>query len=477
MAIDTTKDEYDRYAHIWQKCRDASEGQEQMHLQGEMYIPKLSGQDKHEYDAMIDRALYYNATARTIDAMSGLLFRKDPMLNVPATIEPYLDDIDLNGNDLTTFLECVADEVLTTGRTFILVEHPEVVIEDANSFTQADVEAENIRPFFALFTAESIINWRVERIQNQWIVTQVVLKEQREEIIDEFERYDVTMYRVLDLEPETGNYRQRLFEAEEDAENFQQIGEDIFPLKAGQPLKYIPGVFINSKTNRPDIEKPPLLDLVNVNISHYKTTADIEHAAHFTALPTAVVTGHTIPEGTSLRIGSTTAWVFSEPDADAKFLEFTGQGLEGLETRLEKKEQQMATLGARMLANEKASAETEESHKIKRQGENSALSSIARSIDSGIHRAFTIMADWLGLTDDIEFSTNKDFISSKMQAAELLALFQVYQGGGIAFSDFISNLQKGEVVDGEKTPEDIRQELEIDGPIGAEFVQDDITEE
>jgi hypothetical protein len=120
--------------------------------------------------------------------------------------------------------------------------------------------------------------------------------------------------------------------------------------------------------------------------------ADLEHGAHFTGLPTPIITGHNLGEDETFSIGSTTAWVlpneytdvkYLEFTTDVKYLEFTGQGLGALESRLVSKERQMATLGARLLVEEKAAVEAAETHNIKRQGENSALSSVAESISSG----------------------------------------------------------------------------------------------
>ena len=472
MPVNYTRDDYDYQLPIWEKCRHVVEGQERMHIEGETYLPKLSGQNNKEYLAYVERALFYNATQRTVDAMTGLLFRKEPMITIPKAIENWVDNIDMNGNSLRSFAEDIADEILTVGRLGLLVEHPEVIIEeDQESYiTQAQAEEQNLRPFLAKYLAENIINWKVTVINNQKILTMVVLREYHEDNKDEFECDYEVRYRVLDLDPETGNYRQRVFVASDKNENQFLMLSEVYPLQNGKNLKSIPFIIINSKGVQCEITKSPILDLVNVNISHYKTTADLEHGAHFTGLPTAVVTGHTIKEGSSpLKIGASTAWVFSEPDANAKFLEFTGSGLSSLEKRLERKENQMATLGARMLASEKASTETAETHIIKRQGENSALSSIAAAIDDAITKALKIMSEWVGVDGDIDYKINKDFIPTKMEAAHLLALFQIYQGGGIGFSDFIENLQRGEIIDSDKTVDEVRNEIDTSGPIGGNF--------
>jgi len=68
----------------------------------------------------------------------------------------------------------------------------------------------------------------------------------------------------------------------------------------------------------------PLEDIIAVNLDHYRLDADFKHGLHFTALPTAWVSG--FDKAASLRIGSSSAWVSETPGATAGFLEFTGRG-------------------------------------------------------------------------------------------------------------------------------------------------------
>jgi hypothetical protein len=50
-----------------------------------------------------------------------------------------------------------------------------------------------------------------------------------------------------------------------------------------------------------------------VNLDHYRLHADYRHGMHFTALPTAWVSG--FDKAATLRIGSSTAWVTDTPGA------------------------------------------------------------------------------------------------------------------------------------------------------------------
>jgi hypothetical protein len=461
MPVDTKNKQYVDNQKIWKKCRDAVEGQEAIHKGSVEYLPKLSGQSTTEYVSYRDRALFYNASQRTVDAMSGLLFRKSANVVIPTPLEPWLDNIDMQGNSLQTFTENLADEVLVVGRVGVLVEHS-VKTEDVR--TIADAERNGLRPFLTSYRAEDIINWNQTTLNGVKVLNLVVLREYHSvQGEDEFTWQTVEKYRVLDLVE--GVYRQRVFVKDRNA-NFT-LESEIVPRVRGNAFNYIPFIIISGKDADFSVIKPPILDLVNVNLSHYKTMADLEHGAHFTGLPTPIITGHNLGEDETFSIGSTTAWVLPNEETDVKYLEFTGQGLGALESRLVSKERQMATLGARLLVEEKAAVEAAETHNIKRQGENSALSSVAESISSGMTDALSILVEWSGVSsNDVEYKINKDFIPGTMDASTMVALLQIWQSGGMSFAEFIRNLQQGEIVNAEKSVEDIRQEIETDGPVG-----------
>ncbi len=60
-------------------------------------------------------------------------------------------------------------------------------------------------------------------------------------------------------------------------------------------------------------------DVIAVNLDHYRLDADYKHGMHFTALPTAWVSG--FDKNETLKIGSSTARTTDTPSASAGFLE------------------------------------------------------------------------------------------------------------------------------------------------------------
>ena len=470
MAVDDQHTQYVKFLPQWNILRDVISGQEAIHSKKEKYLPKLSGQDTDEYNAYLTRALFYGATSRTLDGLSGMIFRKPPIIELPVGADDIKNDITLNGLSLHGFLEQIVDDIIAVGRCGILVDHPDTA---ELNITLADAQTNNIRPFLKHYKTESIINWKTSQINNATVLSEVRLTEVVEELSDEeFESTTVQQIRVLDLN-EFGVYRQRIFRKNSKRNKWEQFGDDIFPLINGKYMTSIPFFFVGVKNGLPDVEKPPLIDLANANISHYKTTADLEHGAHFTALPTAVISGYIAEEAESeeYRIGSATAWVFSNPDTKVEYLEFKGQGLQSLENRLKVKEEYMAFLGARMLSPDKKAVETAETASIHRMGENSILASISQSISQTIETALKVLLEWAKITGDVKVELNRDFMPTIMSPQQLIALMQLWQSGGIAFEDLIDNLKRGEILDDDRTVEDIQSEIETTNP----FKNEDLT--
>jgi len=468
MSVAVEHPEYTQYKNQWTKCRDCYDGQDAIHAKGETYLAKLDGQSVQDYKAYVKRSVFYGATGRTIDGLKGMIFRKSPMVVLPQIIQEYSEDITLTGVSLLGLAEECVYEALLTGRFGLLVDYP--ATETVEGLTVAQAEAMGIRPFLKLYKAEAITNWKIAGSGNSRVLTQVRLYETVAVPADEFDETTLNQYRVLDIFE--NKYRQRIFRFNDKTGKWEQEGEDIFPMINGRNLDYIPFVFGGVKNSDAGVDKPPLIDLVNVNLSHYMTTADLEHGSHYTALPTAVISGVVASEGeqTEYRIGSATAWAFPNPDTKAFYLEFQGQGLKSLSDRLETKESYMAFLGSRMLSPEKRAAEAAETAAIHRQGEISVLSAMAHAISSTLTEALNILAEWASVSGDISYTLNDDFVPNSMTAQDLQALVMTWQAGGMAFEDLIYNLKQGEVIRLEREAEDIKQEVADENPFMNENV-------
>jgi hypothetical protein len=457
---------------------DAAAGKDAIIAAGEAYLPKLSDQTQNEFSAYIGRAAYFNATGRTIDGLKGMLFRQPPTVTVPDNVKPMLDNVTLSGVPLQILTLEVAEEVLTVGRVGILVDFPQV---DTSAMTLADTRRQNLQPLMTTYVAESILNWQTATINNVKVLSQVRLEEDVEVPTDEFTVVSKKQYRVLDLarleNPLSGEtqivYRVRVFEViqKDGKEEDVQIGDDVFPKMNGDYLDYIPFYFISVDDVSECIDEPPLLDLVDMNLAHFRTTADYEHGCHFTGLPTPVVSGYT-PDATgaasTFGIGSMSAWVFPRPEAKAYYLEFTGQGLGALKENITAKEQKMAVLGARMLEGQgKSGVESADTAGIHRSGEQSTLASAAQAMSIGISLALNTYCMFAGASDPkgAKFDLNRDFFPPVTDALTLTALIAGWQNGAYGYETLFNMLKQNEIIALEQTVEGEIASMKLNPPV------------
>ena len=456
MPIDSLHPEYEISIEKWTRIRHVIEGEDAVKGAGRTYLPDLTGQSAPEYDAYKTRSLFFGAAKRTVLGLVGAVMRKEPHLEVPPALDDIVSDIGVDGESVTQFAMKLLDEVLSTGRVGVYVDAP-----------PKDEGAEDeILPYLTIYYPENIINWKTVRLRGRNQLSMVVLKESIEAGDgDEYRREEQTVYRVLKLvaveegegEDDEVHGSSHVFVVERwikvegrgvrEEDQWVMLDSVIPKLQGGSPLDYIPFTIVGVTGTGPKVEKSQLLDLVNVNLSHYRTSADLEHGRHFTALPTAWVAGFQVEDNAELKIGSATAWVAADPSAKAGFLEFTGAGLGSLESAMETKEKMMAVLGARLLEPQRPGVEAAESLRLRQSGEGSVLMNAALSVSEGIEIVLDWVARWYGLLEtEPVFKLNTDFNVAGIDSAILTSLMQALQSGGISWDTWFYNLQRGELI-------------------------------
>lgn len=477
MPVDSKHPQYDTYVSQWHKCRLAVKGEDAVKAAGELFLPKLSSQESTEYDAYKQRASFYNASARTVNGITGAVFRKDPDLDFPD--EKFLDMVGKGGEPFITFAKQTFEEVLSIGRYGVLLDSDENV----------DL---GVYPYLVGYCAEYIVNWDFQVVNGREVPTLVVLCEKDWEHVpdDPFIWEQVTYYRCLKLSefvatellPEEDRYTDEpisvldnpvysveLWREKKDSRNEAdkyELKSRVIPTVRGMRLDYIPFVFFGPADLSIVPEKPPILDIVNINLSHYRNSADLEHGRHFTALPTPWAAGFDVKRGDTMKIGSTEAWVTEEPNAKAGYLEFSGSGLSALKEALEQKEAQMAILGARLLEEPKRAVEATDTHKMRRSGEDSITASLAITVSRGFERLLKWSAEWIGRpSGTIQCQLNTDFVSLEISPQMITGLLTLLVQGKISYSTFFYNLQKGEVIPEGRTLEDEIALIETEGPM------------
>jgi len=462
MGVRDVHKEFEQMRTRWKACRDTSEGEHAVHAAADEYLPRLSREANDEYARRKAMTPFFNATWRTIAGLQGMMFRKPPKVELPSALADFQKDVDLGGTPLFSFTQEIVEEALTVGRVGVLVDYPQV----EPGLTLADRQSRNLRAMMCTYKAESIYNWRTQRIDGQLKLTQVRLTEEEEVPDGEFDVKCEPRWRVLDLVD--GKYRQRLYK--KDAKGLdEQVGQDVFPQMNGAPLNFIPFVIIGVDCVGTDVDAPPLIDLVTTNLHHYRQATSYERGCFFSGLPTMFVSGVEArgPEEASneIAIGGPVANLLPNPDSKAYYVEVVSK-FEALRTNLEDKKREMAILGARMLEGGKASGggvEAAETVARRQSGEESVLSNMAQTVSEGLERALNWVARWEGVAETCTLQLNRDFLPTPMSAQELSALVTAWQNGAISSETLFDNLKAGEIIDDDDDFEEEQAKITADG--------------
>jgi hypothetical protein len=448
MGVKSQHSEYVKMLPKWERCEAVSCGTDAIHEGGETYLPRMKDQSAEDYNKFKQRTPLFNATWRTIAGLSGMIFRKPPQVKLPSTVESMTADITMAGESLESFTKKITEEAIKIGRVGVLVDFPQATEE---GLTLAAAEAQGMRPKLTMYKAVSIYNWRTGRVNNNTVLTEVRLIEEHEVQKDEWTYECETRYRVLDLT--AAGYRVRVYKVDDKGSEIQ-IGDDIFPLMRGNPLTYIPFIFIGTDDLTPDVDAPPLIDLVDMNVHHYQITAIKCNALPF-AVPTMFIAGPlALEEGEKIYVGSSKAIHSTDPSSTASYIEYSGQGLGAVEKEIDKTEQQMAILGARMLEPQRTQVESADGQSIHRKGEESILAAVAQTISEGITTSLKWFVDWAGGSGEVSYKLNKDFYPVGMTPQMLTALLAGWQQGAYSEQVLFDNLQQSEIIDAAYTLEE-----------------------
>lgn len=496
MSVDARNPMSERRLVQWADTRNCIDGALAMLENSTDYIPKLGGQTPDEYRAYVARAPFFEATQRTQQGLTGLVFDKPAEISLPAAVEFLADDCDLAGTDLEAFARKLVGDALATSWGVIVVAHNG---DPANPGTRARPSG---RPYLQYYPAESILDWRFGTITGPTGVTRGLTSLRLHEIVHEqageFGSEAVEQIRVLDLEAGF-DFRERIFRKVEVGTGGNKRTEwavvaEARPLKNGARLNYVPAALVDVGGKGEPITAP-LAAIAGLNVSHWRTTADIEHAAHFCGLPTPYITGVSAPSvragdvrdaidgtitgfenlrrrdpiatGPSVTLGSPKAILLENPAAKVGYLEFAGSGITPLRELRTDKEGAMAVLGARIIAPEKRAAESGEALTIRRASENAPLVGVALAVSEALTLACIYAADWQGVENAVDATSvrlNTVFVDETLDGNTLSSLVAAWQAGAMSLQSLLFNLKRGNRLPDDVTPEDEADRIAEEGP-------------
>tara|TARA_R110000765_G_scaffold109825_2_gene201031 strand:- start:912 stop:2213 length:1302 start_codon:yes stop_codon:yes gene_type:complete len=416
--------------------------------------------DRDDYRAYLKRPLYYGATERTLQGISGLVFRRKTQAEIPLgkLASDLIANVDQRGSSHDRFAQTVFDEVFTSGRAGVYVSLPE-------SF------APGARARQSIYRYEQIINWDEENNPDgSPRLTRVVFFEQPLVVDpqDPYTKKRIDQYRDVHIDPATGVVRVDLRRKRKDVDsaapgnNEEVIYATRYPVFRGTALTEIPFVCINARSLGMEIEKPPLLPLADANIYHWTQMADRRHAEHNVAAATGLYITADGIKATDVKFGPQAVLTVPKSDAKVGLIEYSGQGLTPLQEGIDATTGYMATLGARLLEVQKASAETAETHRLRQGREQATVAGTVQNINDGLSISTTTMLKLSGVDGEARIEANTDLVDAKLTPDEMRVWMEAVQTKAVTFDVYWKAMQKGEMVPNDITSEEAQKQLAVE---------------
>jgi hypothetical protein len=413
-------------------ARDAYLGERAIKDRADLYLPRLSGQKVEDYAAYKMRAMFYSIVGRTVQALTGLAVQGEIAKKGNDEILNQMKEA-LHGLQLFELHQQTVAELLLQGRIGILLDAPD--------------EASTVGIYF--YVSDSIINWSLDGMGRP---IYIVLHETRlvQDQSNRFKQELENQYRVLTMENNV--YTVTLYD-----KNSNQL-QRIQPTFRGKTLDHIPFSMAMPEGLRFGMSKSPMEDMVNVNLSHYRTSADLEHGRHIAGIPTPVVSGSEV--GSRLKIGGTAAWVLPDEKAKAYYMEFKGEGLKSLEKALEEKEKQLTSLSSSIISRSIRGSESPDAIRLRMSSETASLFSVVKTTESLFNFVYNEKARLEGHEPDIELSFPTSFVSGTLSADEIAKYSEVYLSGGLPLVDYLNILRRGGTLAASRSDEEVKRDLE-----------------
>ena len=465
MPVSTQHPDYTKYLPIWTQTRDAVRGSVAIKEKKHKYLPvpdntsgdERKGTETVRYRQYMKRALFTNFTGRTKNALVGAAFRKDPSMNIPEGIDYLIEDATGDGLSLNQMAKDELSNLLETGRSILLVDYPQA----EEGMTAEDVARMSLQASIIPYTAEQVINWKSDVVNGKRMVVSVVVAENYLEPLDEFDHSSKVQYRVLRLRPD--GYTQQIYREDE------PFTQEFYPKKSdGSNWEEIPIMFIGSKNNDQTIDDAPLADIAEVNLAHFRNSADYEESCFLVGQPSLFIT-HSLsveqwkeynPQG--IKLGSRAGHVLGE-SGSATLLQANENQL--VMTAMKAKEDQMVAIGARIIT-DRADRETAEAARIRFASENSVLGDVVGNLSEAIQKCIYWVGQFMGIeADESVFVINREFYDRTIDPQLLMSMVTLMDREVISERDIFDRLKSGGLVDPERTLEDVKDERGMISPI------------
>ena len=379
--------------------RDVVAGTRHLRKLGETYLPQFPMETTESYKARRDSSWCFNGVKKARDDMVGKIFERPVTVSdgAPDQVTDWMNNVDLEGRDLSNFLRDVCEAGFDSGISFIYVDAPP---RPGGDMTRGEVQMLNLRPYMVHLPLSSVLGWAWSNVANAPTLTQFRIME-RVADPDRGPYSDAMIEQVRELSLEEGRVVVRLWQREGDKKKefvvVEEYGTDMDEITVAPFYTGRTG-FFKAKT--------PLSDIADVNLAHWRIQSDKTTCLHKALAPVLLFKGVDI-EG-QIAGAADAAFQSNNEFAEITYTEIGASGIDAASRELAALEQQMRWLGVRLMA-ERVGSTTATDASIEEGKSLSRLEMWADNLKDATEIALGWMMDLAGIDGEVEVVVHKDF--------------------------------------------------------------------
>ncbi len=376
--------DYEECLPLWDKAGDVWQGVRA--LRKKKYLAQFHKEDPADYKTRADNTEFFNVFRGTVQTVVGLVFKSQILPEeAPTSIENLYPDVDLMGNDLSTFLRQTFTRVVRDGVAFILVDAPPPVEPNSDGSTPTLSDVRGRRPFWRNYSASQVVNWRHETINGVERLVQATLYETMSEPDGAYGVKQVEQWRTL----RPGSWQ--VFRKNDQAEFYEVAG-------GATGIGDIPLVAVQANKRDLFCADPPYMELLETNLVHYNSVAVLREALRY-IVPMPVFTVDSkddAQEFQKMTVGANRSIILWGANPTAQYLELEGKSVEELRIDIETLESRMARQGVEKFApvegsNEKTAFEVGSDNRR----QMSEIAVMAKHFEDAVETVFKFTGDYI----------------------------------------------------------------------------------
>lgn len=368
-----------------------------MRAAGQQYLPKHPEELDANYEKRLKTSTLVNFYSKALDAAVGRVFKTDPAVaNLPAALQPLLEDMDGTGSPLNLFGQEVLWHGLHHGAAFVVTDFPTL---DVVPQTLAEQNALAARPYAVLVSAPQVLaayssfENGVERLCHfRWTFTRIApaIDGLSENIIETVKAYD----QPTAADPITLRTWER---------STNSVWAEKDPIVIQGPIDIPVAVLYGWKAGF-CLGRPVLRDLADLNIAHWQSLSEQTHILSVARVPFLHVAGNNLTTVTPQADGSTAVTPFklsihsaaiTPGDTKIEWVETKGAAISAGENNLAYLERKMQELSLVPITSQTGDM-TATATAINASESNVILSSITRMLEDVLSRTLYHMSVFAG---------------------------------------------------------------------------------